>query len=236
MPTGYVYKLCSTDVNVTEVYVGSTKSLRNRKAGHKQTCENPNDKNHHYAVYEYIRNNGGWDNWEMIVLETVEYNEQHELRARERHWLETLKATLNCKVPNRSVEEWREDNKEEIKRKKHDYHEAHKEEIHQKKHDYHIANADHIRAKVQAWRAADPERAKISDRQKYLNCQERIKSYRSEKLTCECGIQYTRGHAGRHLQTKRHADLLAAKNNSAPIIQPTDNDERVSGTDLLQQL
>src|SRR4051812_24970874 len=103
---GYIYKIYCTDVNITEIYVGSTRDAKERKSHHKGVCNNPTDRNHNTPVYQFIRANGGWENWTLIIIETIEYNEKHELRAREHHWIETLKATLNCQVPTRTDKEW----------------------------------------------------------------------------------------------------------------------------------
>ena len=59
-------------------------------------------KKNNFHVYQFIRANQGFDNWDIIQLEEVEYNTKHELRARERHFFELLKASLNKQVPNRT--------------------------------------------------------------------------------------------------------------------------------------
>ena len=69
---GFVYKLVCKDVNVTEVYVGSSTSLRNRRYAHKSCCTRENSKQHNLRVYQYIRANGGW-NWNLLVIERVEF-------------------------------------------------------------------------------------------------------------------------------------------------------------------
>jgi hypothetical protein len=68
---GFVYKLVCKDVNATEVYVGSSTSLRNRRSGHKSGCNNVNDKRYNFRVYQHIRANGGWDNWQLLPIERV---------------------------------------------------------------------------------------------------------------------------------------------------------------------
>ena len=108
--TGFIYKLVSKDIEVKECYVGSTGNTRMRKCKHKHDSNNVNRKQYNFRVYQYIRENGGFGNWDMIVLETVEYNEKYELKARERHHMETLGATLNSRVPNRNMAEWYVDN------------------------------------------------------------------------------------------------------------------------------
>jgi hypothetical protein len=110
--TGYVYKLVSKDVNVKECYIGSTMNTRIRKARHKAVCNNIKYKQYNYRVYQFIRDNGGFQNWEMIELERFEYERTPQLRAKERHHMELLGAVLNCNVPNRNKAEWRRDNPE----------------------------------------------------------------------------------------------------------------------------
>ena len=92
---GFVYKLCCIDPEIKEIYVGSTKNLRVRKSDHKRNCNNENKKEYNFNVYQFIRANGGFSNFDIIQLERVEFNTRHELHARERHYIELLKATLN---------------------------------------------------------------------------------------------------------------------------------------------
>jgi len=47
------------------VYYGSTENFTNRKSQHKSACNNPNDTNHNYKIYNFIRQNGGWGEWSM---------------------------------------------------------------------------------------------------------------------------------------------------------------------------
>ena len=103
--TGYVYKLCCRDPTVKDVYIGSTKNLRVRKAMHKHKCNSADSKEYNFRVYQFIRANGGFDNWDVIQLEEIDYNTRAELHARERHFFELLNATLNKCVPNRTPAE-----------------------------------------------------------------------------------------------------------------------------------
>ena len=112
---GFVYKLVCKDVDFKEIYIGSSISLRNRRANHKNNCSNMNSKHYNYPVYQYIRNSGGWENWELQTVERFEFEFKHELVARERHHIETLRATLNNRVPGRGKAEYRADNADKIK-------------------------------------------------------------------------------------------------------------------------
>jgi hypothetical protein len=109
MRTGVIYKLVCNDINATDIYVGSTDSIRNRKTAHKSACNNVDGRKYNLPVYQYIRKNGGWDNWSLIELELFKYERKPELYARERHFIETLKAALNSLIPLRTPEEYRQD-------------------------------------------------------------------------------------------------------------------------------
>jgi len=103
-----IYKICCKDPEVKEIYVGSTCDLRQRKYKHANNCTNESRKEHHYYVYQRIRDHGGWDNWEVIQIEEFPCNSKRELEARERHWLETLGSSLNKNTPCQTIEERRE--------------------------------------------------------------------------------------------------------------------------------
>jgi hypothetical protein len=119
---GIIYKLVCLDSEIKDTYVGSCVCFRTRKTNHKSKCNNENNTKYHLNVYQFIRANGGWANWDMIAIETVNFTERWELRARERCWLETLKATLNKTIPNRTHQEYnhkyKQENRIEINQKK----------------------------------------------------------------------------------------------------------------------
>ena len=116
-----MYKLICIDPKITDIYVGHTTNFRQRKGGHRTCCNNANSKSYNTLVYKFIRDNGGWTNWDMIEIEKYPCNDSNEARSRERYWFEKLEATLNCDYPERSVEEYRTVNKERIsgQRKEH---------------------------------------------------------------------------------------------------------------------
>jgi len=113
--TADIYKLCCLDTEVKEIYVGSTRSFRQRKNCHKTRCNNPTNKDHNYYVYQFIREHGGWVNWNMISLFTGEFETKHEMHRKEREYMETLGATLNKQIPTRTDQEYRIENSDKIK-------------------------------------------------------------------------------------------------------------------------
>ncbi len=153
---GFVYKLCCIDPEIKEIYVGSTKNLRVRKNQHKTNCNNANSDKHHFKVYQFIRANGGFSNFDIIQLERFEFNTKYELHARERHYIESLKASLNRFIPTRSTKEYHEENKENIKEYKKLYNEEHKEN--QKK--YWEENKEKMKEQAKQYREQNKEKIK----------------------------------------------------------------------------
>ena len=109
-----MYKIVCKDLNITDVYIGHTANFRSRKNCHKTRCNNENDQHYNYHIYKTIRENGGWENWDMIEIEKYPCNDSNEARKRERYWYELNHATLNTCYPDRTIEEWYVDNKERI--------------------------------------------------------------------------------------------------------------------------
>jgi len=162
--TGYIYKLCCNDVSVTDVYVGSTKNHYRRKNNHKTSCNNSNDSRHNLYVYRFIRENGGWDNWSFIILDTVQYKEKHELHRKEREYIESLHATLNKQLPTRTQHEWRQENKEEISEKAKQYYQVNRERELEKAKQYREANRGMIREYKKQYQQANKQQ--IAERKK----------------------------------------------------------------------
>lgn len=130
-----IYKICCKDINVKEVYVGSTTNFDKRKCSHKNRCNNSNDKSYNLNVYKFIRDNGGWDNFDMVMIEEYKCNDKLELHARERYYLEQLGATLNMCIPSRTKKEYDEKNKEKIKEYQKEYQKTDKHKEYKKEYD-----------------------------------------------------------------------------------------------------
>jgi hypothetical protein len=139
-----IYKIVCNDLNITDCYVGSTTDFKTRKSAHKSACNNEKSLRHDLKVYKMIRDNGGWDNWSMIQIEKFVCNDSNEAHARERYWYENMNAKLNTHVPNRTEEEWRKDNKDEVSRKDKIYREIKKDHFKEQHREYYIKNKEKI--------------------------------------------------------------------------------------------
>ena len=92
-----VYRIECLDKNITDFYIGSTDDLKSRIISHKSSCYNTNTVKYNYKVYKFIRDNGGWDNWKVIVeYETPNYTEEQRI-IEEQLNKDLLKPTLNSK-------------------------------------------------------------------------------------------------------------------------------------------
>lgn len=130
-----IYKLyCET---ADEIYVGSTVNFKERKRGHKNVCNNPNAKEYNFKVYQYIRENGGFENFYMEKIEDFPCNDKRELEKREREIKRELNATLNSNEPYREkgecVKIYYENNKGKIDKYQKDYYQINKDKIAEKK-------------------------------------------------------------------------------------------------------
>ena len=102
---GLIYKICCKDPNVLEIYIGSTTNFRGRKREHKSSCNNPNCDAYNDYKYKFIREHGGWDNWELIEIEKYDAKDKRDLERREEELRKQLGAKLNMRRSYSTIEE-----------------------------------------------------------------------------------------------------------------------------------
>ena len=101
----HFYKIVCKDLSIKDCYVGHTTNLMKRKHHHKNLCINPNNKQYNSFKYQFIRDNGGWDNWEIVLIKTESCENSFEAVRKEREYIEELQASLNKVKPISSKEE-----------------------------------------------------------------------------------------------------------------------------------
>jgi hypothetical protein len=178
-----IYKICCKDPLITDIYVGSTTDLVRRRYLHKQICINPAVAGHDRPVYQFIRENGGFDNWEVVKIEDYECDCGEDLCKREREVFEELKPTLNKIRPFVAVEERKEHNAVRWKQ-------------------YRAKNKDHISEYKKRWRESNRER--ISEYHKGWR--------EANKVECElCGCCVGKCNLKRHQKSKKCMTLAQRK-------------------------
>ena len=98
-----IYKICCKDESVTDVYVGHTTNFIQRKYSHKIACNNLNND---LKIYNVIRCNGGWDNWNMVELAKYYCKDSTEARIKEQQHYNELKASLNSCPPYVDIKQY----------------------------------------------------------------------------------------------------------------------------------
>jgi len=186
---GKIYKLCCKDANITDIYVGSTLNHYRRKSQHKSACNNPTNKDYSYPLYQYIRANGGFDNWDLIILEEYAAENKNDLLWKEREWVELLKPSLNGWKPIITQEEKKERDKEYYQTNKNrylQYRKTNKEKLLKQNKEYYESNKE-----------------KILEKQK---------EYSSEKVECEiCKVSIRRDSMPKHKKSQKHINNLEKK-------------------------
>ena len=111
------------------------------------------------------------------MIENVPCNDLYELRQKEGKYIREF-GTLNIQMAGRTIKEYKQEFKEEIKAKDKIYYEKNKEIINKKHLEYYYANREI----------------------------ELLKN--KELITCECGCEISRINIARHKKSKKHIDLM----------------------------
>lgn len=162
---GLVYRLV---YNHLTYYVGKTTNFTVRKNAHKSCCYNPNSCTYHLPIYKFIRENGTWEDWDMVLIEYFPCKTDLELGKRERHWFDEYKPSLlNINTPAQTDYEcnviYREKNRTLInEKKKINY----KENIEQRK-KYNDDNKVRIQSYNNSYNNSNKERTKTYNREYY---------------------------------------------------------------------
>ena len=187
------YKIVCKNVDIHDIYVGHTTDFTTRKTRHKNICMNPNFKGHNSRVYSFIRDNGGWDNFDMILIERTKCEDILDAKRKERKYIEDMQATLNSNLPNRTQKEWTADNIDKITEYKHNWHVENKEHVSQNHKTDYINQRERIIEKAKKY---------------YEENTDKCKEWKSGIVKCECGLTYTNSNKARHFKSKSHLENL----------------------------
>jgi hypothetical protein len=189
-----IYKIVCNDVNVKDLYVGHTTNFVKRKCQHKSNCNNVNTIKYNLYVYQFIRNNGGWDNFSMIIIEKYPCNDKLEASRYERYWVETLNATLNKQIPSRTFKEYIKDNKPKLLEHSKNYYEINKSKMTEYHKEYYDNNKSNISEKRKTY--YEKNKSNISEKQKV-------------KIKCDvCNCEIVKRHIQIHNRSIKHQKNL----------------------------
>jgi hypothetical protein len=180
-----IYRLVCKNLEVKECYIGSTCNWIKRKSLHKSRCNNESYQDYNEKKYIFIRENGGWSEWDMILIEAYPCENNLEARKRERYWQEHFDSELNMRNAHVDKKEKQEQKKEYDK----EYYTKNVDKIAEQTKQYYIENADKFKEYNKIYREKNADK---------------IKEQQKEKITCECGSIFTRSNKIQHLKSKKH--------------------------------
>tara|TARA_B100000780_G_scaffold62353_1_gene40436 strand:- start:77 stop:682 length:606 start_codon:yes stop_codon:yes gene_type:complete len=179
-----IYKLSSNNPLIKDGYVGKSVDFPKRKANHKSDCNNEKGPVYNTPVYVFIRENGGYDNWEFEILETANLEDEKEVAILERYWIETLKPTLNERLPILTPEERAE----------------YKREYDRIRHKKKMEDPEYRKKRTEItknWRKDNPETAAAARANK-----------QKIKIICVCGAEFCKEGKPRHLTSVKHKKFV----------------------------
>ena len=206
-----MYRIVCKNPEIKDCYVGSTTDFKSRKQQHKNNCNRETSKEFNLKVYQFIRNNEGFENFNMLEIEKYKALDKPDQAKRERYWLEFYNATLNSIIPSRTHKEYYEENKEQIKEKIKVYCEQNIEHILKYQKEYYENNKEQIKEYNKIYYDENKEQIKeyynknaeeiLKHKQEYYK---KNKEQMNEKFTCSCGSIYIKRCFKKHELTKKH--------------------------------
>jgi hypothetical protein len=165
------YIIYCKDENIPDCYVGSTNNLDNRKRLHKSNCNNKNSNFFNFRVYKFIRENGGFDNWEFGVLGIHSFDNKNDKLIREQYYIEAYAAKLNINKTTHNKYEYnknyREENKDYITLSKKNYQKNNRERLILKSKKYYEENKEQISLQKKEYREKNKEQISLQRKEKY---------------------------------------------------------------------
>jgi len=190
----FFYKIVCRDLSITDLYVGHTTNFIIRRYSHK----NKTIRGNNIYLYQFIRDNGGWENWDMVLIEQTACINRLEALKKEREFIELLQASLNKQTPSRTNKEWFEENKDILAEKSKQYRNGENREIilERKKKFY-----------------SDNKKKILEDQKQYQKVnRDKLIEYRQTKITCNCGATFSRSNKAQHERTEKHNKYINSKN------------------------
>jgi len=191
---GIIYLIKHKTCDDKNVYVGSTINFKKRINKHRHDCNNEKNKDYNINLYQYIRENGGFNMFVIIILECYVCNFKYELYDREDDYIKMYPNNLNSQ---RAYLTGRES----------------KEKIREIKKKYYIDNKEKINENFKKYYDKNKEKISKRSNEYYQNNKDIINEQRKEKITCECGSIVRKGLIARHRKSLKHIAYIEQKNN-----------------------
>ena len=173
-----IYRFVCNDLTIKDNYVGSTTNWTKRKQHHKKCCNNLNNNHSHLNIYKVMRENGGFENWNMILIEDYPCENRRQAEQREQYWKEFYNDNMGQNrafvTEEQKIQESHEfhkkhyqANKDILAEKYQAKYQANKTKILEQTRAYKQANKDIIKERSRAYRQANKDIIKEQSRAYY---------------------------------------------------------------------
>ena len=194
-----IYKIQHRD-NDELLYVGSTTDFTRRKAEHKRKCNNANCKAYNYKVYKMIRDNGGWEVFNMIVIKEFPCQNKQEALTEEDKIMRQMKSNMNSVRAYMTPEDAKERDKQ--------YRLEHKEHISEQQKQWRLEHKEHVSERTKKYELKNKEQIAERKKKNYELNKEQILEQIKQKIKCECGCVIRKDSLVKHKRTKKHQNYL----------------------------
>ncbi len=187
----YIYKLTHKNEEIKHFYIGSTTNIRDRKYRHYYNSISAGNTHYGLFVYRFIRETGGFDEWNFEILETRKYIDRIEQRISEQKYITDLNPYLNSKNESVTREETLEKKRQYYHKKKQENPELinEKQRINSKKRMEDEEYAEKIREQNKAAYEKRMEDADYAEKEREKN-RERVRVYSALESTKEHKKEY----------------------------------------------
>ena len=177
-----------------DIYIGSTtQSLSKRMQKHRSSMTSERDGN--MLIYQKMREIGK-EHFYIELYEEYPCENIEQLRKREGEIIRELKPTLNKRIEDRTLLEWKQDNKQKMQEYHRQYQIDHNEERKEYCRNWWDENKDDINEK----RREDYQRNKEYHKQK----REETSESRKIKVECPCGSVIRKVDISTHKKSMKH--------------------------------
>jgi hypothetical protein len=157
----YIYKIVyeNKEQDLSYIYIGSTNDIKQRYSSHISNMSNPNTHEYNTKKYKVMRENGGVDNFKMVVIYTsIEPITKTEAHIIEEQYRLSEQANLNdCRCYRTETERIEQlknyygENKQKTLDRQKNYYAENIVEIKQKRKEYRQNNKEHKRLQARAY-------------------------------------------------------------------------------------
>jgi hypothetical protein len=171
------YKFVCKDPQITFVYVGHTTNFASRKSTHKSICNNSKNTNHNQPLYQFIRANGGWENWTMIEIKSQICKSPRDAERVEQDLINQEHQVLNAQKAHSGVDlssnhpnyhtQYRQQNRDAISIKLSQYYQQNKDTVKVKNAEYYHQNKASLIAKNVEYRYQNKDVINAKRRARY---------------------------------------------------------------------